>query len=345
MKDNLSAMALKDKHKSDIKVLVVAEDHQQRMAFSDTVRSCGLQLVDCVSRVQLQEKLKSYAASIDIWLIDGDYDNDMALATAASKPTAVLVGFSQAPYLNEAQQYAKWQRKLKRKLAQMLALPMLVDNIPYEKNTAYENEANDWHYVVFLGASMGGPSAVKEFLDHLSPVLPVSILLAHHFNQTMISTLPRILNRHNEWRCQLITSSQRLRAGQCLIVPIDKQIVCDSTGRIILLDQAWEGDYKPAIGQILKNTSDVYGSELINIIFSGMGNDGTQYLDLIQDNDSQLWAQDPSLSTCPSQPQAIIDSGYCQFVGSPTALAERLTDYIAEKAASASSDSFIVSDL
>ncbi len=345
MKDNLSVMALKDKHKSDIKVLVVAEDHQQRMAFSDTVRSCGLQLVDCVSRVQLQEKLKSYAASIDIWLIDGDYDNDMALATAASKPTAVLVGFSQAPYLNEAQQYAKWQRKLKRKLAQMLALPMLVDNIPYEKNTAYENEANDWHYVVFLGASMGGPSAVKEFLDHLSPVLPVSILLAHHFNQTMISTLPRILNRHNEWRCQLITSSQRLRAGQCLIVPIDKQIVCDSTGRIILLDQAWEGDYKPAIGQILKNTSDVYGSELINIIFSGMGNDGTQYLDLIQDNDSQLWAQDPSLSTCPSQPQAIIDSGYCQFVGSPTALAERLTDYIAEKAASASSDSFIVSDL
>ena len=345
MKDNLSAMALKDKHKSDIKVLVVAEDHQQRMAFSDTVRSCGLQLVDCVSRVQLQEKLKSYAVPIDIWLIDGDYDNDMALATAASKPTAVLVGFSQAPYLNEAQQYAKWQRKLKRKLAQMLALPMLVDNIPYEKNTAYENEANDWHYVVFLGASMGGPSAVKEFLDHLSPVLPVSILLAHHFNQTMISTLPRILNRHNEWRCQLITSSQRLRAGQCLIVPIDKQIVCDSTGRIILLDQAWEGDYKPAIGQILKNTSDVYGSELINIIFSGMGNDGTQYLDLIQDNDSQLWAQDPSLSACPSQPQAIIDSGYCQFVGSPIALAERLTDYIAEKAASASSDSFIVSDL
>lgn len=345
MKDSLSTMTLKDKHKSDIKVLVVAEDHQQRMAFSDTVRSCGLQLVDCVSRVQLQEKLKSYALPIDIWLIDGDYDNDMALATAASKPTAVLVGFSQAPYLNEAQQYAKWQRKLKRKLAQMLALPMLVDNIPYEKNTAYENEANDWHYVVFLGASMGGPSAVKEFLDHLSPVLPVSILLAHHFNQTMISTLPRILNRHNEWRCQLITSSQRLRAGQCLIVPIDKQIVCDSTGRIILLDQAWEGDYKPAIGQILKNTSDVYGSELINIIFSGMGNDGTQYLDLIQDNDSQLWAQDPSLSACPSQPQAIIDSGYCQFVGSPIALAERLTDYIAEKAVSPSSDSFIVSDL
>ena len=325
MMGNVRALALKDK--SEIKVLVVAEDHQQRMAFSDTVHSCGFHLVDCVTPSQLQDKFAGYDAAIDIWLIDSDYDEHVVAVTTATKPAAVLVGFSQAPYLNEAQQYAKWQRKLKRKLAQMLGLPTLVDT------PIYKDEFRDWHYVVFLGASMGGPSAVKEFLDHLSPTLPVSILLAHHFNQTMISTLPRILNRHNDWGCQVIASSQRLRAGQCLIAPIDKQIVCDSTGRIILLEQAWEGDYKPAIGQILKNTSDVYGSELINIIFSGMGNDGTQYLDLIQDNDSQLWAQDPSLSACPSQPQAIIDSGYCTFIGGPQALAQKLTDYIADRVA------------
>ena len=66
-----------------------------------------------------------------------------------------------------------------------------------------------------------------------------------------------------------------------------------------------------------------HGSELINIIFSGMGNDGSEYLDLIQDNNSQLWAQDPSLSACPSQPQAIIYSGYCSFVGSPTEFSKK----------------------
>jgi two-component system chemotaxis response regulator CheB/chemosensory pili system protein ChpB (putative protein-glutamate methylesterase) len=334
---NIRALTLKDK--SEIKVLVVAEDHQQRMAFSDTVRSCGFHLVDCVTSSQLQDKFDGYESDIDIWLIDSDYDGYVASVTAASKTAAVLVGFSQAPYLNEAQQYAKWQRKLKRKLAQMLDLPTLVDT------PVYKDEIKGWRYVVFLGASMGGPSAVKEFLDYLSPMLPVSILLAHHFNLTMISTLPRILNRHNDWRCQMITSSQRMRIGQCLIVPIDKQIVCDSTGRIILLDQAWEGGYKPAIGQILKNTSDVYGSELINIIFSGMGNDGTQYLDLIQDNNSQLWAQDPTLSACSSQPQAIIDSGYCTFIGSPQALAQKLTDYIADRVKNENQHSFIVSGL
>lgn len=334
MRDNTRVVALKEKNNQDIKVLIVAEDHRQRMAFSDTIRSCGFRLVGCLSRVQLQEKPELSDMAIDIWLIDSDYDDNVVTATTASKSSTVLVGFSQAPYLNEAQQYAKWQRKLKRKLAQMLDLPMLIDN-PTDNS---DNMDTDWRYVVFLGASMGGPSAVKEFLDNLPATLPVCILLAHHFNQTMIGTLPRILNRQNNWHCQVITSSQRLRAGQCLIAPIDQQIVCDSTGRVILLDQAWDGEYKPAIGKILKNTSDVYGSELINIIFSGMGNDGSQYLDLIQDNNSQLWAQEPSLSTCPSQPQAIIDSGYCGFVGSPVELAKKLTDYIDDRAVTASLD-------
>ena len=330
MKDNARVLALRQKNNNEIKVLVVAEDHRQRVAFSDTVRSCGFTLVGCVSRAQWQEKNELSNVDIDIWLIDSDYDDSVATATTASKSAAVLVGFSQAPYLNEAQQYAKWQRKLKRKLAKLLALPTLLDTAANKSDDAERS----WQYVVFLGASMGGPSAVKEFLDNVPATLPVCILLAHHFNQTMIGTLPRILNRHNDWRCEVIASSQRLRAGQCLIAPIDKQIVCDSAGRVILLDQAWSGEYKPAIGQLLKNTSDVYGSDLINIIFSGMGNDGSQYLDMVQDNNSQLWAQDPSLSACPSQPQAIIDSGYCGFVGSPTDLAKKLTDYIGERAAS-----------
>jgi len=329
MKDNARILALRKKDKNEIRVMVVSEDHHQRMAFSDTIRSCGFTLVGCMSRAQLQESVELFEVAIDIWLIDSDYDDSVMTATSVSKPAAVLVGFSQAPYLNEAPQYAKWQRKLKRKLAHMFALPGLVNDFVYKKC----NTEADWRYVVFLGASMGGPSAIKEFLDNLSPTLPVCILLAHHFNKIMIDTLPRILNRHNDWHCQVITSSQRLRAGHCLIAPIDKQIVCDSTGRVILLDQAWDGEYKPAIGQILKNTSDVYGSELINIIFSGMGDDGSQYLDVIQENNSQLWAQDPSLSACPSQPQAIIDSGYCDFVGSPVDLAQKLTDYIGERAA------------
>lgn len=325
MTDKTGVALLQDKDCSDITVMGVAESQHQRLAFSETVRSCGFTLMDCVSRAQLQHKRQH--PQVDIWLVDSDYDDHVATAIAASNSSAVLVGFTQAPYLNEVQNYTKWQRKLKRKLAQILAMPALMQTPTYDSGAAL------WHYVVFLGASMGGPSAIKAFLDNLSPTLPICILLAHHFNKSMLETLPRVLNRHNDWRCQVIHTTQRLRTGHCLIAPIDRQIVCDSEGRVILSEQAWIGDYKPAIGQLLKNASDVYGSDLVSIIFSGMGVDGSQYLDTIQDNHSQLWAQDPSLSTCPSQPQAILDSGYCHFIGSPEALAKKLTAYVNERTA------------
>ncbi len=312
---------------SDIRVLIIAESQRQRLAFSDTVHSCGFTVAGCLSRAQLSDHAKSYHSLVTLWLLDSDYDDDVAKAIAISQSSNVLVGFSQAPYYNEVQHYARWQRQLKRKLAQLLQMPVLMDS------AIYDSEVPAWRYVVFLGASMGGPNAVKAFLDNLSPALPICILLAHHFNKNMLESLPRVLNRHNEWRCQVINMTQRLRVGYCLIAPIEQQIVCDSEGRVIVIDKQWAGDYKPSIGQLLKNTSEVYGSELISIIFSGMGNDGSQYLDHIQANNSQLWAQDPKLSACPSQPQAIVDSGYCQFIGSPEALAQRLTDYINTTAA------------
>ncbi len=330
MMDKTIAIKLENKALSAINVLVIAESQRQRRAFSDTLQNYDFNLIGCIAPAEVATQSVLTESEVDIWLIDSNYDDDIADAVLASDPSAVIVGFNQAPYISEALNYAKWQRKLIRKLTQLLGKPLALST------TSRASELPDWRYVVFLGASMGGPSAVKMFLDNLSPTLPICILLAHHFNQNMIATLPRILNRNNDWNCQIIASTQRLRTGSCLIAPIDQQIVCDSTGRVILQRQPWEEEHKPAIAPLLKNTSDVYGSDLISIIFSGVDKTAGRYLEDIQDNNSQIWAQEPSSSTYPEQPQAIIDSGYCQFVGTPKALAAKLTAYINEASASVS---------
>lgn len=315
------------KNAIDVTVMVIAETQQQRLAFSDTVTSLGMTLVHCISPDEMTNQHLN--AKADIWLVDSQYDNSLyqklnQADEGQQRNKTILVGFNKAPYLNEIQPYEKWQRKLKRKLANILDLPDLLST------SVYSHDTEHWRYVVVLGASMGGPVAVKAFLDHLSAELPITILLAQHFNNNMIDTLPRILNRHNEWGCRVITTSQIMQSGDCLIVPIDQKVVCDSTGRIILTKDSWDGDYKPNIGDLLKNASDAFGDELIGIIFSGMGEDGTQHLSAIQTNDSQLWVQEPQSSTCPSQPQAVIDSGFAQFVGSPKELAEHLSQYVAQ---------------
>lgn len=302
--------------------MVIAESPQQRMAFSDTILSWGMDLLDCISIEQLTPK--HLTTSADIWLVDTQKDFEVIQSLEESiridgnlKPKTILVGFMPAPYINTGQPYEKWQRQLKRKIASQLNRPELLKN-----TKAKTEDIVTWKYIIMLGASMGGPIAVKEFLDNLPNDLPIALILAQHFNYDTISTLPRILTRQNNWRCDVISHTQQLLAGRCLIVPIEHAVVCDSNGRVILQKQGWQGIYQPSISQLLTTCSNAFGNHLLSIIFSGMGDDGSQVAELAKRNGSLIWVQDPATSECPSQPQSMIDKGLVDYIASPKQLAQ-----------------------
>lgn len=308
----------------DIQVIVLSDNRGQRFAFDDGLRDAGFDVIGCFSMEQLDVMVESKLPRNMVWLVDSPLSNNLQALIDDYEPRLVLVGFREAPNPKHDESYQKWQRSLLRRLCDSLGLSL--SKLLAKKNKDVHRPLNrPWRYVLFLGASMGGPDALKVFLDNLSPALPIAILIGHHFDKDMIHGLPKVLTRNNEWRCRVVGTSQSLQSGLCLIAPIEQQIVCDSEGRVILLDKPWEGEYQPNLSQLLKNTSDVYGSELIGIIFSGMGNDGSAHLTQVAQNKSHLWAQSPESSGCASQPKALIDSGFCQFVGTPLELAERIT--------------------
>lgn len=312
-----------DEQVKDIKVIVVSDQRSQRLAFDDGLREAGFDVIGCFSTEQLDVMIKSKLPKGMVWLVEPPLSDGLQALIDGHKPRLMLVGFQEAPNPKHDESYKKWQRSLLRRLCNSLGMPII--KTADKKSTIISHvSVRPWRYVLFLGASMGGPDALKIFLDNISPELPLAVLIAHHFDKEMIYGLPKILTRNNDWRCRVIGTSQRLQTGTCLIAPIEQQIVCDSEGRVILLDRPWEGEYQPNISQLLKNTSDVYGSELIGIIFSGMGDDGSAYLTQIAQNKSHLWAQSLESSGCSSQPQAVIDSGFCQFFGTPLELANRI---------------------
>lgn len=293
---------------------IVADNQKQSLALAEVVDKLGFFVV---ATFKAQELGTAPLPKKCTWLIDtDDYNETLQNAIAQSDPVFMLMGFNDAPYKASGDVYERWQRIVMRRLSELLHLSMPPRAVA-PKNTP-------WRYVLFLGASMGGPDALKQFLDRLRSDLPLAILLAHHYDSQMLGGLPKILTRHNHWRCKVITTSQKLQSGTCLVVPTDQQIVCDSTGRIILMDKPWVGTYRPNIGTLLKNASEVFASQLYAIIFSGMGDDGSQFAKELPVNGSTLWAQDPTTCQSPSQPKAFIDSGVCQFIGSPVALADRL---------------------
>lgn len=299
---------------------IVADDQKQRLALRDAVDRLGFCIKDSLTLAEALATDDSVLIA-DAWLVDVD-DYSLDLENKLSQDgQRLIIGFEPAPHMSHSELYERWQKYAQRNLLKLL-------DIDPQPKLHLLREPAPWRYVVFLGASMGGIDAVKSFLDTLSPELPIAVLLAHHYDELMLESVPKIISRQNSWRCRIVRATQSLQSGVCLIAPINKKIVCDSTGRVILSNESWAEGYRPNIGALLKNVSEVFGEQAIGIILSGMGNDGSQYAHELTTHGSFLWAQDPNSAQSPSQPQAFIDTKVCQFIGTPKSLAQKINEML-----------------
>jgi len=182
-----------------------------------------------------------------------------------------------------------------------------------------------WHQVCILAASMGGPSAVKAFLDALPTDIPVAFVLVQHIDPHMQEILPRILVRHNQWRCTLMHDEpMRLNIGEVLIVPATRQVTVDEHGVLTPLNERWPAQYQPSISEMMRRSSDVFADRLRVIVFSGMGDDGSNVAQHVCQQGGLIWAQTSASSDCASQPDSMRATGMVAFSGTPETLAQQL---------------------
>ncbi len=204
----------------------------------------------------------------------------------------------------------------------------------------------DWQYVCVLAASMGGPEAVKRFLDAVPMDAPVTFVLVQHIDANMQAVLPRILGRHNVWHFKTekdfatnpAQPSLYLQRGHVLIVPALRQIRFGSQGEVYadehiqsdpLMYEPWPGIYRPSIDEVMRRAAEAYGTRLITIVFSGMGDDGSAAVLEVNERQGQVWAQTADSCVCASQPDSVREAGHVEFNGTPEALARYLAAMVA----------------
>lgn len=300
-------------------LIVIAENPRQRLAFGEAVKSCGYELIDCVPSSRLDASF--LALSPDLWLIDSE--DDIEIIEKLTHTDKYLLGFTPAPEITNVKAHAKWQRHLKRKLIHVLGSPDQIEQSEQSSKVIY-----NWHYIFVLGASMGGPKAVKTFLDNLPNDLPVAMLLVQHNDAKAIHSLPSILTRNNMWVSEVITQETQLSQGKLLIVPPDKQVRITGEGAVEVLDMDWQGQYKPCISDVMLGASNEFGRRVVNIIFSGMGDDGADAATFVTQQGSPIWVQNSASCECPSQPDSVKATGAADFEGDPVKLAQRVIQHV-----------------
>lgn len=330
------------------RVGVVSDSNLQRLALSQAVKGHGYELCFNTAPGKLDESALD-SAELDVWVVDMQDEDDEFLDRLLDHSAApILFGLEQAP-VQGSRDYPRWERRVFVKLKETVGEPVLNESLdvleqaePVAAPVALElppeltaHHADGLELVVVLAASLGGPAAVKEFLDCLPKGLPVAFVLAQHIDLRMQATLTRVLVRHNGMPCRIATAGDHLRHGELLIAPVESEIDFDETGGVIVRGIEWDGPYSPSIDQMIANVTRRFGSRAGALIFSGMGGDGSISGRLLQEAGGFIWAQAAESCACASQPDSMRATGVVTFNGTPVELAAHLVEHVRSRVSAA----------
>ena len=296
-------------------VALLVANSSKRNSLYEVVQSFGYRVVFAEAPLMLcPDQLK--AVRTDLWLLDMAEESTLVDWLLEQSPVPVLLGNDDIPAV-EDEEYPRWQRRLLRKLEQLLG------SSPAGRvlSPPRQSPRTGGHSVWLLGASLGGPAAVKSFLDVLPAHLPVAFVYAQHIDAGFEYQLPRILGRENSWRLRNCEQGSELQAGDVLVAPITQRLSFTADGRINLQDSPWPGAYQPAIETLLDEVNSAFSPACGAIIFSGMGEDGVQACGRMRHQGRPVWTQSAESAACAVMPQAVQQAGFSSREGTPEELA------------------------
>lgn len=183
-----------------------------------------------------------------------------------------------------------------------------------------------------LVASLGGPVAVKQFLDALPANLPCTFIYAQHIDAEFEGQLARTIGRHSLLPLSCLQHNDRLKAGQVYIAPIKHSIHFTHGGQVKMHNQPWHGPYNPSLDELMTTASEQYPSRVHCIVFSGMAGDGLKGSAAIREHRGEVWSQSVASCIQSAMPRLIADAGMTTLDADPRGLAEHLVRYLAAQA-------------
>ncbi|MEW5754874.1 MAG: chemotaxis protein CheB [Pseudomonadota bacterium] len=179
-----------------------------------------------------------------------------------------------------------------------------------------------------LGASMGGPQAIKRFLAKMPGGLPVCFILAQHIYSKDLPILASQLDRCSAYRVVPLKDGTVLEPGTLVLAPVDKQIKFSPHGIITLHPSIGSSYYHPSIDGVITCVAEHYRDRCGAIIFSGMGNDGIKGCEYLHARNGLVWAQSKQSCVISSMPESARETGTVSFSGNPEQLAAQLSSHL-----------------
>ena len=177
---------------------------------------------------------------------------------------------------------------------------------------------------VVIGASTGGPLALRELLGLLPPDFPYGVIVVQHMPANFTKVLATQLDRYVGLKVKEAEHGDRLRPGLVLVAPGDHHLIVTADSRVELHFGPKIGGHRPSIDVVMQSAAQVYGSQTIGVVLTGLGSDGALGLASIRARSGKTFAQDAESCVVSGMPQAAIEKRVVDHIAPPERIAQLL---------------------
>ncbi len=166
--------------------------------------------------------------------------------------------------------------------------------------------------LVAIGASTGGPVALQKLLVPLPANFPCPITITQHMPGTFTGAFAARLNGLCQLQVCEAKDGMPLKPGHVYIAPGGKQMIFEGragAARLGVRPTDARLQFSPSVDVSFGSASKVFGGNLLALVLTGMGSDGTEGCKLIKAKGGNIWTQNEASCVVYGMPMSVSRAG------------------------------------
>ena len=156
--------------------------------------------------------------------------------------------------------------------------------------------------IVAIASSTGGPMALSDLLPKLPKKFPVPIVITQHMPKEFTGSFAKRLNESSQIEVVEGFEGLSLKPGRAVIAPGGSAVCSLSDAPPVL-------SVKPAANIMFLSLADEYGGNVLCVILTGMGRDGTDGAIALKKRGAYVIAESQKTCVVYGMPKAAADAG------------------------------------
>ena len=166
--------------------------------------------------------------------------------------------------------------------------------------------------VVVIGSSTGGPSALMQILGAFAEAPPFAVLIAQHMPAGFTGGFAERLDRLTPFSAGEAAGGEELRPGHVWVAPGGRHLEVEAVGgRVVtrVVENTGEDKYSPSADRLFQSAAKHFGSELLGVVLTGMGDDGRLGALAIKAGRGAVIAESEESAVIFGMPRQVIQAG------------------------------------